>query len=161
MYIRLNVGLSGVADRKIGRVKGHFRALVAESLEYVEVPFKPSDDWVRLTPDLEIQLHDTKCTEKRFDFRIRRRPQDAASIRTISIHDYFPNRVVVARELIAEDGKRIQHPHGIQRLPADILQGSHARGDDCLIKSIRFVIAVNPTHHKIPFVLENIPSPKP
>jgi len=29
------------------------------------------------------------------------------------------------------------------------------------IKKIRFVIAVNPTHREIPFVLENIPLPKP
>ena len=161
MQIKLDVGLSKQDGGEIGRVKGHFYALVAESVEYVELPFKPSDDWVRLTPDLEIQLRDTQCTEKRFGFRIRKRPQDAASIRTMSVQDYFPERVVVARELIVEDGKRSQHPLGIQRLPADILEGIHARGYDCLIKSIRFVIAVNPTHHEIPFVLEHIPLPKP
>ena len=160
MQIHLDCGLSKQAGGEIGRVKGHFLALVAESLEYVEVSFKPSD-WVRLTPDLEIQLHHTECTERKFSFHIRRRPEGGPSMRNLSVRDYLPDRVVVARELIVEDGKRSQHPLGIQRLPADILGGTNGAGSDCLIKSIRFVIAVNPTHHEIPFVLEHVPFPKP
>ena len=160
--VQLNLGLHEGGDRTIGYVKGHFRALVAESLEYVEIPFKLGEDWVRLTPALEIKLFDTECTEKDFGFSIRRRPHDATSIRTMSFQDYFPNRIVVARELIVKDDKRSQHPLGIQRLPAHILQSLHARGSsDCLIKSIRFMIAVRPEHHKIPFVLEKLPSPMP
>ena len=161
MQIGLDVGLSKQDGREIGRVKGYFHALVAESLEYVELPFKPSDDWVRLTPDTEIRLRAAQCTEKRFLFRTNRRPAGGASIRSISVQDYLPGRVVAARELIGKDGKPISHSFGIQRLPAHLLEGTNGGGSDCLIKSIRFMIAVNPTHHKIPFVLEHIPLPRP
>jgi hypothetical protein len=161
MQLQLKVGSNKEPEGGISLVKGHFRALVAESLEYVEVPFKPSEDWVRLTPDLEIQLHHTQCTERQFGFSIRTRPHEAASMRKVSVQDYLPDRIVVARELIVKDGKRSQHPLGIQRLPDDILRGINAAGRDCLIESIRFLIAVNPRHRKIPFVLEDIPSPKP
>lgn len=161
MQIGLDVGLSKQGGGEIGRVKGRFYALVAESLEHVELPFKPSDDWVRLTPNMEIRLRDTQCTEKRFSFHTNRRPAGGTSMRTISTHDYLPGRVVAARELIGEDGKPISHPFGIQRLPAHLLEGTNGSGSDCLIKSIRFVIAVNPTHHEIPFVLEHIPLPRP
>ena len=161
MQIKLDVGLCKQADGEIGRVKGRFYALVAESLEYVELPFKPSDDWVRLTPDMEIRLRDAQCTERRFLFHTNRRPSGGASMRTMSMQDYWPGRVVAARELIGKDGKPISHSFGIQRLPAHLLEGTNGGGSDCLIKSIRFVIAVNPTHHEIPFVLEHIPLPKP
>jgi hypothetical protein len=161
MRIGLDVGLSKRSSGEIGRVKGHFYALVAESLEYVELPFKQSDDWVRLTPNMEIRLQDAQCTERKFRFSTNRRPAGGASMRTLSVHDYLPSRILVARILIGEDGKPISHQFGIQRLPAHLLEGTNGSGSDCLIKSIRFVIAVNPKHHKIPFVLKHIPLPKP
>jgi len=165
MQIKLDVGVSKKGGGEIGRVKGHFYALVAESLEYVELPFKSSDDWVRLTPDMEIRLPSPQSTETRFRFSIRRRPEVGASNQTFAVQDYLPARVVVARELIGEDGKPISHPSGIKRLPADIIGygsgGSSSGHYSCLIKSIRFVIAVNPTHYEVPFVLEHIPLPKP
>jgi hypothetical protein len=161
MQVKLDVGVSKRGGGEIGRVKGHFYALVAESLEYVEVPFKPSDDWARLTPDMEIRLRDPECTGERYRFGTYRRPHEGASIRTLPVQNNWPGRVVVARELIGEDGKPIYHSHGIIRLPAPLFRGGSGSGSDCLIKSIRFVIAVNPTHHEIPFVLEHIPLPKP
>jgi len=99
MQIGLDIGLSKQGGGEIGRVKGHFYALVAESLEHVELPFKPSDDWVRLTPDMEIRLRDAQCTERKFLFHTSRRPAGGASIRTLPVQDYFPGRVVAARDL--------------------------------------------------------------
>jgi hypothetical protein len=161
MQVKLDVGVIKRGSGEIGRVKGHFYALVAESLEYVEVPFKPSDDWTRLTPDMEIRLRDPQCTEKKFRFGTYRRPHEGASIRTLPVQNNWPDRVVVARELLGEDGKPIYHGSGTQRLPTPLFRGTSGSGSDCMIKSIRYVIAVNPTHHEIPFVLEHIPLPKP
>ena len=61
MQIDLSVGLGEQSSGKIGRVKGYFYALVAESFEYVDVPFKSSDKWIRLTPDVEVQICDAWC----------------------------------------------------------------------------------------------------
>lgn len=161
MRIGLDVGLSKQTGGEIGVVKGHFYVLMAESLEHIEVPFKPSDDWVHLTPDMEIRLQEAQCTERSFRFNIKTRPQDGVSMRPLSVQDYLPNRMVVAREFIGEDGKPTQHFSGIRRLPAHVSGSGSGGGSNCRIKSIRFVIAINPTHHEIPFVLEHIPLPKP
>ena len=82
-------------------------------------------------------------------------------MRPLSVQDYLPNRMVVAREFIGEDGKPTQHFSGLRRLPARVSGSGSGGGSNCRIKSVRFVIAVNPTHHEIPFVLEHIPLPKP
>ena len=161
MQINLDVGLSKRGGGEIGRVKGHFYALMAQSLEHVEVPFKPSDDWVRLTPDMEIQLKEAQCTERSFRFSIKKRLEGGGSIGNLTVQDYLPGRVVVARQFIGEDGEPTEHFSGIRRLPASVTGSGSGGGSNCLIKSIRFVIAVNPTHHEIPFLLENIPLPKP
>ncbi|MHC4118825.1 MAG: hypothetical protein ACYSWO_15095 [Planctomycetota bacterium] len=161
MQIDLDVDLSKRAEGKIGRVRGHFYALVAESYENVDVPFKPSDKWVRLTRDMEIQLKEARCTETGFHFNIKARPEGGNSMQPLSVEDYLPNRIVVARQFIAEDGKPTEHFRGVRRLPAHIIGGGAASGSETQIKSVRFVIAVNPTHQEIPFAFENIPLPKP
>ncbi|UCF85855.1 MAG: hypothetical protein JSV50_09550, partial [Desulfobacteraceae bacterium] len=56
----LNVGLGEKAPEKISRIKGYFYALIAQSYEYVDLPFKKSDKWVRLTPDVEVQITDIR-----------------------------------------------------------------------------------------------------
>lgn len=159
MDIHLDVGLSKQAGGRIGRIKGYFYALVAESLEYVDVPFKPSDDWVRLTPDMEIRLKEAQCTDSSFRFNIEVEPKER--YRPLSVQDYLPSRIVVARKFIGEDGKPTRHFSGFPNLPAHVGGSGSGGGSDSRIKSIRFVIAVNPTHREIPFVLEDIPLPKP
>lgn len=161
MQIDLDVDLSKQAEGKISRVGGHFYALVAESYENVDVPFKPSDKWVRLTRDTEIQLKEAQCTESSFRFNIKARPEGGGSMQPLSVEDYLPNRIVVARQFIGADGKPTDHFRGIRRLPAHISGGGGGSGSNPQIKSVRFVVAVNPEHYEIPFVFENIPLPNP
>ena len=70
MQIELDARLSRQPENEIGRVKGHFYALVAESLEYVEVPFEQSDDWVRLTPDMEIRVGRASCQKSQYTLSV-------------------------------------------------------------------------------------------
>ena len=163
MQIELDARLSRQANNEIGRVKGHFYALVAESLECVEVPFEPSDDWVRLTPDMEVRVGRASCQESEYTLSVTERPNAAGSTPALYLRSYLPDRLVVARYLVGPDDKPIRHPLAIRSLPDSLNDpGEAARGSGVgRIKKIRFVIAVNLTHHKIPFVLENIPLPKP
>ena len=163
MQIELDAGLSRQPENEIGRVKGHFHALVAESLEYVEVPFEQSDDWVRLTPDMEIRVGRASCQESEYTLSVAERPDAAGSTPALYLQSYLPDRLVVARYLVGPDDKPIHHPLAIRSLPDSLNdRGEAARGSGVgQIKKIRFLIAVNLTHHKIPFVLENIPLPKP
>lgn len=83
-------------------------------------------------------------------------------MRPISVNDPLPSRIVVTRQFIGSDGKPTHHFSGIRRLPAHVGgNGSGSGGDSGQIQKIRFVIAVNPTHYKIPFAFEHIPLPKP
>lgn len=161
MQIDLDADLSKQVAKEIACVKGHFYALVAEAFENIDVPFKPSDDWVRLTPDIEIQLQEAHCTESSFRFNIKARPQGGGSMQPLSVQDYLPNRIVVERQFIGEDGKPTEHFRGLRHLPAHFTGSGSGGGSNSQIKGIRFVIAVNPAHYEIPFVLEDIPLPKP
>jgi len=163
MQINLDVGLSKQAGGEIGRVKGYFHALVAESLEYVDVPFERSDNWVRLTPDLEIRVRDVSCQESRYSLTIEARPEAGGYAPPLSVQSYLPNKLVVTRQLLGPDDNPISHPTGIRCLPDSLSDESGAYSGSGIgqIKKIRFVIAVNPTHYKIPFVFEHIPLPKP
>lgn len=163
MQIDLDAGLSKRPGEEIGRVKGHFYVLMAESLEYVDVPFKQNDDWVRLTPDMEIRVGHAMCEESKYRLSIAERPETEGSMPPLYVRSYLPQRLAVARYLVGPDDKPLRYFRSIRDLPDPLNdRGEAVRGRDAgQIKKIRYVIAVNPTHHRIPFVLENIPLPKP
>ena len=163
MQIDIGVGTGEQAGEKIGRVKGFFYALVAESFEYVDIPFKKSDEWVRLTPDAEVQIAEASCDESRYRLQTKGRTEGRGIRGMISAEDYMPARVVTARQLIGPDDKPIRRNTGSRMLPFLQISGSSSSSGSVEgeIKNIRYVIAVNPTHREIPFVLENIPLPKP
>jgi len=54
LRVRLDGGLGKRISGEFG-LKGHFYALIAESLEYVELPFEPNDNWVSITSNVEIR----------------------------------------------------------------------------------------------------------
>jgi len=162
MRIRLDSGLRERAGGEIGRIKGHFYALMAESLEHVEVPFEPSRNWVRLTDDLEIRVRVAQSTGSSYQFDIGTRSQGTSASRPLSVGDSLPSRIVLARQLIGADGKPARLPIGIRRIPASAGGSGSGSGSRVgRIEKIRYVIAVHPTHCKIPFELEHIPLPKP
>jgi len=162
MQIDLDVGLSKQTGGEIGHVKGYFYALMAESFEYVDVPFKKSDKWVRLTPDVEVQIRDAFSDGCSYRLSTKARPEGGGFRGMLSADTYLPERLLVERRLVGPDDKPVRRHTGPRRLPYSPSGNSSGGGSSMgQIKKIRFVIAVNPTHHEIPFVLENIPLPKP
>ena len=166
---QLDLGLLEPTGGEIRSLKGCFYVLMAESTEHVEVPFEPNDNWVQLTDELEIQVREAKCTisasRLRYNFDIEENRIGEARIHGLSVGDYLPQKIVVDRQLIGEDGEQINRYPGMGSLPAHVGgrgSGSHSgsRGISP-VKKIRFVIAVNPKHYKIPFELKNIPLPNP
>jgi len=162
MQINLDAGMTKQPGEEISCVKGCFYAFVADSLAYVDVPFKQSDDWVRLTPDMEIRLPGPWCKESQYRLQIRARPEESGSMAPFHVHGYLPDRLLVERRVLGPDDKLIDHPTAIRGLPRSITDECAVYGGKGLgrIKKVRFVIAVNLRHRKIPFVLENIPLPK-
>jgi hypothetical protein len=160
IMMRLDKDLLGQPRRELRSVQGYFHALVAESLENIDVPFEPNDTWVRLTPDVEVQVKEAACTPGSYQFWIETRPQGGRGMRPLSVGEPLPGRIVVARQLLGPDGKPDSHPSP-PFLPAPVGGRASGSGRNFQIKAIRFVVAVNPTEHKIPFELAHVPLPNP
>jgi hypothetical protein len=157
MEIKLSPALLEQADGRIGRLEGYFYALVAESLEYVDVPFEPNDRWVRVTPELEIRVRKAHCTQSEYEYEIETRAPGRRDKRPLRVGYPVPGRFVVARQFICHDGRPI-HPHGSPGgLPAAVSGKGREPSHNARIKAIRFVVAVNPSHCKVPFTLRNLP----
>jgi hypothetical protein len=169
VQFQLDLGLIEPSGGKIRNLKGCFYALVAESVEYVDVPFEPNDHWVRLTDEMEIKVREADYkilgSTIRYNFDIEENWIAGERIHNLSVGDYLSQKLVMGRRLIGENGKQIDRPWSFGFLPAHVGGGgsgssSGSRGVS-LIRKIRFVIAVNPKHYKIPFELKNIPLPDP
>ncbi len=161
MSLQLDARALDQAGGQLRQVKGYFHALVAESLENVDVPFEPNDRWVRLIPDLEVRLSQASCTTSSFQYRVETRPQNEYS-RPLRLSDPLPQRLVVARQVIGPDGRPRDGFFGQQPwLPIQVGGGMSGGGADCRIKALRFVIAVNPAHCRIPFEFQRVPLPDP
>ena len=162
MAIGLDVDSTNRAAGEISSAKGHFYALVAESFEYVDVPFKKSNKWIRLTPDVEVQVVEAWCKGSSYRIRTRGRPQGGGSMPPLTPESHLPARFLVRRQLIGADGKPVCRRGYAVRLPYRVGGGRSDSGSNMgQITRIRYVIAVNPAHYEIPFVLEHIPLPEP
>ncbi len=169
IQFELDIGLLEPSGGEIRSLKGYYYALMAESIEHVEVPFEPNDKWVHLTDDLEIRLREAKNTisgsRSRYSFEIEENRTGRERIFRLSFEDYLPEKMVMGRQLIGEDGKQLGRSPGMGSLPAHVGgrgSGSHSGSRSVSpVEKIRFVIAVNPKHYKIPFELKNIPLPNP
>jgi hypothetical protein len=165
----LDLGLLETSGGEIRNLKGYYYALVAESIEHVEVPFEPNDQWVHLTDDVAIQVKEAECkisdSGMRYNFDIEEDQSSRRGIPNLAVGDYLPEKMVMGRQLIKADGEPTDPSMGHGFLPVHVYgsgSGSHSgsRGINP-IKKIRFVIAVNPKHYKVTFELKNIPLPNP
>jgi hypothetical protein len=160
MQIDLNVGLGEKSKEKISRLNGYFYALIAESYEYIDVPFEKSDKWVRLTPDVEVKIIDVWNKGSSYRLSTKARPQTRPTMLRLSADSYLPKRLVMDRQLIGPDDKPVRH-HRSPFVPYRVGGNSSGGGNMGRITKIRYVIAANPVHYQIPFLLEDIPLPKP
>ncbi len=124
------------------------------------MPFEPNNAWVRLTPEVEIRVKEAVSTGNSYHFEIEMRPQNSNPMQLLMSGSPLPARMVVARQLLGEDGKPSQHSSGAPGLIAPIAgRGSGGASSLGAIQAIRSVIAVKPTDHKIPFEVRNVSLP--
>jgi len=148
-------------SERINRVKGYFYVLMPESLEHIDVPFKPGKKWVRLTADLEIKVVEAQSTGSGYSYRIEKRRREGVNKDWFYAGCDLPDRLPAGRQFLGRGGNPINPLSEPARLPASVGgRGRESCGKTGPVKKIRFVIAVNPSHRKIPFELEDIPLPK-
>ncbi|OHB77270.1 MAG: hypothetical protein A2Z25_14335 [Planctomycetes bacterium RBG_16_55_9] len=149
--VDLDAGLLERVQGDIGEVKGHFHALVAESIEYVDVPFEPDDNWLRLTPDVEIKVIEARNTGSTYLFEVEQRPKFPPEMSFVRVGDSLPRRMVIGRQIL---GPRAAVGSGGEG-SSGLIDGK-GRGVGRAEK-IRYIIAVNPSHRAVPFELKDIP----
>ena len=149
LKIELDAGLHKRTSGEIG-IKGHFYALLAESLEYVELPFEVNDNWVRLTPDVEIRVLEARNEASMYQFDIEQRPENVPELVFMRIGDYLPSRLVVDRQIIVQTSAVGSGGGG-----GEGSIGGKGSGTGRAEK-IRYTIAVNPAHQTIPFEIKRI-----
>jgi len=132
-------------------LKGHFYALTAESLEYVEMPFKPSNKWVRLTPYVEVRIRKAQKEASQYQFEIEQRPENVIDLSGVQIGDYLPSRLIVDRQIIVKTSSA-----GAGGWLSTGQIGGVGSGVGKAEK-ILYTIAVNPAHRTIPFETKRIP----
>lgn len=151
---RLRVELDGGLCKRVSgeiRLKGHFYALIAESLEYVDLPFEPNDNWVSITPDVEIRVRKAQNEANRYRFEIEQRPDNVRQVIGMRVGDPLPSGFVVDRQIIIQTSAM-----GADGAGSFGSIGGSGSGSGRAEK-IRYTIAVNPAHQTIPFELEQIP----
>jgi hypothetical protein len=157
--LHLDLALLKQSGGEIRRVKGYFYALMPGSLESIDVPFEPNSTWVQLTPDTAIQVREATCTGGSYHYSVQ--SSQPGGSRPLNLGASLPNRFVVEQQLIGAEGKPVNRPMGGMFLGGHIGGNGSGSGSFGQIKAFRFIIAVNPSHKKIPFELEHIPLPKP
>ena len=162
MQIRLDKEILQKAGSEIGSIKGYFYALSAGSLKNVDIPFEPNDNWIPITDYQEIKIKDVQRSGSSISYSIEERNLGGNTSFSLKVSDYLPRQLVTARQFLKDDGTVSGHFLSMQQIPAHIGGGGSMGGTDVArITTIRFVIAEDPNHNKIPFELKNIPVPKP
>lgn len=166
VQFELDLGLLERSGGKIRTLKGYYYALMAESVEYVDVPFEPNDQWVRLTDDVSIRVRQANNTISgsgtRYNFEIEESQSARRGLPSLSVGDLLPEKMVMGRQFIKQDGEPFDPSMmGFGFLPAHVGGSGTGSGSGGPVKKMRFVIAVKPKHCKIPFELKNIPLPNP
>jgi len=150
--MELGAGLRERLGGKIGLLKGYYEALMAESIEYIDLPFRPDDKWVRLTEDVEIRVAQARNVPEAYHYDIEQRPAIAPAANRMSTADPLPGRLVVGRQIIGRNYSMISAGSGGG--PGSI----GGKGDGIgRAEGIRYVIAINPAPVRIPFELRQIP----
>jgi hypothetical protein len=135
---------------KIGLLKGYYEGLMAESLEYIDVPFRPNENWVRLTEKVEIRVAEARNVPDAYYYNIEQYPEDAISAKRVLVGEQLPHRLVVGRQMIGRNDIIVSAGGSGMGIGG---KGNGIGGAE----TIRYIIAVNPAHVIIPVELRDIP----
>ena len=140
---------------KIGLLRGHYEGFMAESIEYIDLPFRPSENWVRLTEEVQIRVAVARNVPDVYYYDIEQQPEDAISAKRVHVGEQLPQRLVVGRQMIGRNDSMLAAGGSG---PGSI--GGEGNGIG-RAEGIRYVIAVNPTPVIIPFELRDVPVSAP
>ena len=149
--------------QQISHVKGYYHVFTASPFKHIDVPLKPSEKWTRITPHIEIRilkvlqseieggkLKVEYWTEYRYDNKVAEPKQIILQIQRVD-HNNTPDNNYEWGQIEA----RMHNTRTKSTTTSRV--GSTVSGYDYPIKLLRFVIATNHKHHKVPFEIETLP----
>ena len=148
------------AGGQIKLLKGYCTGLMAESIEYVDMPFRPSESWIRVTPDLEIRIVKANNVQSMYHYEIEHRPAIKFFTHGFSVGDDIPIRLILGEQIIAQNNSSGVGGGGSGTSGTSGSSVSKGSGIG-RAERIRYVIAINAAHKKIPFEFQNIPLSAP
>lgn len=164
----------------LGRVEWSMYALVSTDIRTVDVPFRPTTDWLTLAPDLEIQVEEITAESTKYAYRIamryrRDKARWEANGAAISLWTHKPTPEVIVTKLDVLDplGRSIQDQASGSfgggsggdggGGTGDLVIGTANGSGNCDIcgtaTTFRFTLALKVRQQELRFVLENVPVP--
>ena len=150
--LELPGGLREQIEGQIGLLRGRYEALMAESIQYINIPFRSDDKWIRLTDDVEIKIVKARNVNNMYYYEILQRPESVLTAEMVHVGEPLPSKLVVGRQTIMHNSWRVSAEG---RSGPSVISG---KGNGIgRAEGIRYVIAVNTDHATIPFELQEIP----
>jgi len=160
----------------LSKVEWSMFALVPGATKIVDVPFRPTTDWVTLAPGLEIKVDSITAENGKFDYRLSTRySRDKvvwwAGTAAIALwtQDPTPEVILTKLDILDPQGKSILDQSGGFTSgsggggSADLSTGTAHGTGNCGIcgtaTTFRFTLVLKPVQQELRFVLENLPVP--
>lgn len=159
----------------ISHLQWSMYALVADTYETVDVPFKATADWIESVPGLEILVEQASVGEKCYQYRIKARYNQSqvwyqlGGFFSPRQNQVLPGRVLLEMQIVDAEGKPVNQSGG----SFSSSSSGTGSGDQMLTTStgigscstcgsaalIRYRFALKPYEREAHFILENVPLP--
>ncbi len=162
----------------LSKVEWSMYALVAGEVKTVDVPFRPTTDWLTLAPGLEIKVEKITADSNKYEYRLATRYSHSkvewATGGAIALwtQDPTPEVILTKLDVLDPQGKSIpdQGNGGFSSSAGaggsgDLMTGTASGSGNCDIcgtaTTFRFTLALKPAQQELRFTLENVPVPLP
>jgi len=161
----------------LSKVEWSMYALIPGETKTVDVPFRPTVDWVTLTPGLEIKVENITAENGKYDYRLSMRYSRSKVVWgtgggaiALWTQDPTPEVIVTKLDILDPLGKSIPDQGGGSfgsssggSGSGDVMIGTtngHGNCSACgTATTFRFTLALKPQQQQLRFILENVPVP--
>ena len=160
----------------LSKVEWSMYALVPGEVKTIDVPFRPTADWVTLAPGLEIKVDSITAENGKYDYRLSMRYAPKKVVWSSSggaialwTQDPTPEVILTKLDILDPQGKSILDQSGgfssgsSGSGSGDLMTGTAHGSGSCSIcgtaTTFRFTLILKPVQKELRFVLENVPVP--
>ena len=161
----------------LSKVEWSMYALASTNIKTVDVPFRPTTDWLTLAPDLQIKVDSITADSGKYLYQISTKYSHskvmwAATTGAAALWTQDPTPQVIVTKLdvldplgnsIQDQGSGAFGSGGGGSGTGDVWTGTYTGNGTCSIcgtaTTFRFTLALQPSQTELRFVLQNVPVP--